>query len=668
MCNQSYQINCYFFIKRISEVIVIIFFTFFSLKLASAQQVTHLKHEQWHSFKKVSFNFNGNQAFYIKPKNPLPGKPWVWCARSLNKNASVDSLLLSKGFEVAHIHTTNFYGSPQSLMIWDRYYRYLTGKLKLAPKVALEGFSLGGLNIYNWAEHNPDKVSCIYAVAPVCNIKTVKGWQYKQGISKDWRRLKQSFNFTEKQAVKHSGTLIDHLNGLAAFKVPILHVIGLRDHLVPPDENTFKLVQHYEALGGPAYVYPLTRERQRDHGHQLTIKYPDRWANFVYRNTYPVHKPLPYRKFFHAREGISNALGKFKNGKQATVAFLGGSITHMHGWRNKVCQFLRERFPKTNFHFMNAGIPSLGSLPDAFRLQHDVLDSANVDLMFVEAAVNDQVNGTDSLTQLRALEGIIRHARRVNPDMNIIMMSFADPHKLHDYSEGKKPVTVQNHEQVAAHYHLPSINIAREVYDKIKAGEFSWRYDFKSIHPAAYGQELYFETIKALLWHCIDQYHNGSAPKKEKSYSLPPPIDPENFNRGKYLSIQHAHLNEGWKLIKNWQPANDTPTRPGFVNRPMLVTKKPGASLRLTFSGNAIGLAVVSGPNAGTIKYHIDQGPAHRINLHTRWSHSLYLPWYVLLGSALSKSKHTLHLELAQSKHKQNSKTACHIVYFLVNR
>lgn len=107
---------------------------------------------------------------------------------------------------------------------------------------------------------------------------------------------------------------------------------------------------------------------------------------------------LPNTGFFQVREGIPNAYLQMTRGA-ATVAFLGGSITYNPGWRDSVGQYLQTKFPQTKFHFIKAGIPSLGSLPDAFRFQQDVLDSGKIDLLFIEAAVNDRVNKTDSVTR-----------------------------------------------------------------------------------------------------------------------------------------------------------------------------------------------------------------------------------------------------------------------------
>src|SRR3569833_3035786 len=151
---------------------------------------------------------------------------------------------------------------------------------------------------------------------------------------------------------------------------------------------------------------------------------------------------LPLSDFYRVRNGLPHFYEKISKQKNITVAFLGCSITYNPGWRPMVCDYLKEQFPGVKFHFIMAGIPSLGSLPHVFRLQHNVLDSGNVDLLFLEAAVNDRVNGTDSLTQIRDLEGIVRHAKKSNPAMDIVLMEFAVPYKNKDYDEGKTPVEV----------------------------------------------------------------------------------------------------------------------------------------------------------------------------------------------------------------------------------
>jgi len=338
-------------------------------------------------------------------------------------------------------------------------------------------------------------------------------------------------------------------------------------------------------------------------------------------------------------------------GATMTVAYLGGSITFNPGWRDKVTAYLRERWPRTTLRFIAAGIPSLGSVPHAFRLQRDLLDSGKVDLLFVETAVNDRVNGTDSLLQVRALEGIIRHARRANPSMDIVMMAFADEDKTRDYGAYHTPAEIANQELIATHYQLPSVNIAREVADRIHSGEIDWKRDFKDVHPAEFGQELYFKSIKSLLEDC------WATPRHTNIAAAA--LDPHNFSEGQYLPVNFAEPDSSWHIDPDWTPTDKADTRPGFVHIPMLVATTPGAALSLSFRGSAIGIAVVSGPDAGIIRYDIDGGPEKTLDLHTQWSSWLHLPWYEMLGSGFGDKPHVLRLHLDRG--------AVRIAHFLLN-
>jgi sialidase-1 len=462
----------------------------------------------WKGFERVYFKVGKHDAYYVKPKTALEGKPWVWRASFPDWHTDMDSILLTKGLYLVFVDVDDEYGSPYAMQIWDKTYDFLVDSLNFAPKAALEGVSRGGLYVYGWAKRNPDKVACIYNEAPVCDSKSWPGGKGKGLGNKDnWAQYLQVFKMTEEEALAFKDNPIDNLEGLASFKVPVLHVISNSDKIVPNDENTYLFVQRYTALGGPATIYPVTEGHQNLEGHHFPISKADEWADFIVKNTYPVKKPLPNGDYFKIRDGLKNTFQSVSGNKKATIAFLGGSITYNNmGWRIKTCAYLKECFPETDFRFIAAGIPSLGSLPHAFRLQRDLLDLGKIDLLFVEAAVNDRANGTDSLTQILALEGIVQHAKRSNPDMDIVFMSFADPDKTQDYNNGTEPVEIKNHELVAEHYHLPSINLAKEVRDKMLHKEFSWEDDFKDLHPSVFGQELYFSTIKSLLKVCFIDY------------------------------------------------------------------------------------------------------------------------------------------------------------------
>ncbi|HEX2629169.1 MAG TPA: SGNH/GDSL hydrolase family protein, partial [Chitinophagaceae bacterium] len=249
-----------------------------------------------------------------------------------------------------------------------------------------------------------------------------------------------------------------------------------------------------------------------------------------------------------------------------------------------------------------------------------------------------------------------------NPDADIILMSFADPDKNNDYAQRLTPVEVNNHEKVAEHYNLPSINLAKEISDRVQHKEFSWEKDFVNLHPSPFGQQLYFETIRALLDTCFKRVSLSL-----KNNHLLSPLDKYNFDKGRYIGVDKAGYDSGWILDKDWVPSDSLRTRKGFVHQPMLISSQPGSSIHFNFKGNAVGIAIVSGGDAGIISYSIDGSPFIKHNLYTNWSSLLHLPWYILLGSGLKNASHTLEIKIDADKDPRSKGNACRIVYFLVN-
>lgn len=617
------------------------------------------KATSWKGFDKVEFTFENREAWFVKPRKAMQGNPWVWRAHFPTWHTEMDSILLSRGFHVAYVNTNDLFGHPTAMQVWDQFYDYLVREKQFPPKVALEGVSRGGLYVYGWAKRNPDKVSCIYAEAPVCDPKSWPGGKGKgKGSEKDWASWLKLFNLTEEQAASFTDIPLNDLAGLAAFKVPIVHVVGLKDEHVPAAENTDLLVKNYLALGGSVSVYPMTRGEQTMEGHHFPIEHPEFFANFIEQHSVPVQKPLPHAPYITLNRGLGNAFEKFRTSKKGVVAFLGGSITHNPGWRDKTSQYLREHFPETDFTFIAAGIPSLGSTPHSMRFGTDVLAKGTPDLLFVEAAVNDRGNGFSEKAQIRALDGILRQMYSVNAKADVVMMAFAEPKKNEDYDAGKEPLEVGVHERVAKHYGAVYINLAKEVYDRIKAGEFTWKYDFKDLHPSPYGQEIYAQTIKEMLK--MESPMTGDI-------RLPAPMDRFTYDKGSYHKLEDAKNLKGFTLDPDWKPKVKFQTRPGFVNVPMLVGESAGSSLDFEFKGRAVGIAIISGPDAGKITYTIDGKKPQTLDTYTPWSNQLHLPWYLMLNDELPAGKHKLHLTISTDKNEKSEGNALRIVYFLVN-
>lgn len=368
--------------------------------------------------------------------------------------------------------------------------------------------------------------------------------------------------------------------------------------------------------------------------------------------------------FFNIRGSLNKSRNQFISSRKGNVAFLGGSITDMNGWRDMLCNYLTARFPNVKLNILNASIPSLGSLAHTFRFQQDIASKMIPDLLFVEAAVNDHYNGYSDAQQLRSMEGIVQQAKNLNPDIDIVFIYFADPDKNSDYDKGITPNVILNHEKVASHYQISSINLAHEVADRIKAGEFSWKEDMIDLHPSLFGQKLYFSSIKLFL---EQQWENDAVCLSMDGNVDNALLDKFAYMYGDYSSLSKARLKKGFTYDPSYTPKDGYAGRPGFIEVPMLVADSPGAELVYKFSGTAIGINIIAGSDAGKIEYNIDGKSYTKIDLFTQWSKHLHLPWYILLGDELSDKKHKLKIRITSERNEQSNGTACRVIHFLTN-
>ena len=159
----------------------------------------------------------------------------------------------------------------------------MTTRYGFSPKPALVGLSRGGLYCYNWATAHPTQVSCLYGDAPVCDFKSWPGAFGKGKRSEgDWKLVLQHYGFkNDDEARAYRGNPVDSLAGLAAAKVPLLHVYGDADEVVPWDENTGVIASRYQALGGSITL--IAKPGVKHHPHGLTDSTPI--VEFIWKQT-----------------------------------------------------------------------------------------------------------------------------------------------------------------------------------------------------------------------------------------------------------------------------------------------------------------------------------------------------------------------------------------------
>ena len=192
---------------------------------------------------------DGHPAFVIMPRHADQKRPtpWVWYAPTLpgipeDANKWMFEKFLDAGMAIAGVDVGESCGSPKGRAGYSVFYNELVEKRGFAKRVCLLAQSRGGLMLYNWACEHPEAVACIAGIYPACNLHSYPGFDKACG----------AYGLTtaqlEAQLPRHNP--IDRLPPLARAGVPIFHIHGDMDRIVPLEDNSGELARRYRELGG----------------------------------------------------------------------------------------------------------------------------------------------------------------------------------------------------------------------------------------------------------------------------------------------------------------------------------------------------------------------------------------------------------------------------------
>jgi hypothetical protein len=151
----------------------------------------------------------------IVPKAAAPGKPWVFRADPIGRDAAVDRALLREGFHIVVAPLIAQAGPVRTQ--WDELYRKLVGH-GFSRTPVMEGAGAAAGEAYASAIANPEKVSCVYGENPALRSLMAKE------------------------------SPLDHLEPLARAGVPLIHSCGSLDPWL--DGQTRVAERRYKDLGG----------------------------------------------------------------------------------------------------------------------------------------------------------------------------------------------------------------------------------------------------------------------------------------------------------------------------------------------------------------------------------------------------------------------------------
>ena len=194
------------------------------------------------------FLLDGNIGFVSKVDRRGEGPaPWVWYAPTLDGLPGTEEQWMFQKFQqagisVAGIDVGESFGSPEGRALYSGFYNTVTEQRGLSGRPCLLARSRGGLMLYNWAAENPECVAGIAGIYPVGNLLSYPG------LEKASEAYGLSESELERDIQMHNP--VDRLAPLAKARVPIYHIHGDCDTLVPLEENSGLLAERYRKLGG----------------------------------------------------------------------------------------------------------------------------------------------------------------------------------------------------------------------------------------------------------------------------------------------------------------------------------------------------------------------------------------------------------------------------------
>jgi dipeptidyl aminopeptidase/acylaminoacyl peptidase len=225
-------------------------------KTTAAAEISQVTHSRQFGGRREDFRLGdkGHAGFVVlPPKAAADGsKPWIWYAPTFVRpqgslpDQEHDWLfrqLIAHGMAIAGVDVGESFGNPAGRAVFTDFHRAVVARYGLDRRACLLPQSRGGLMLYNWAAEHTDGVRCIGGIYTVCDQSS---WP---GLAKSCAAYGMSPSELAKHLAEHNP--IDRLSPLARAKIPILHLHGDADTLVPLDRNSGELARRYQALGGP---------------------------------------------------------------------------------------------------------------------------------------------------------------------------------------------------------------------------------------------------------------------------------------------------------------------------------------------------------------------------------------------------------------------------------
>ncbi len=345
---------------------------------------------------------------------------------------------------------------------------------------------------------------------------------------------------------------------------------------------------------------------------------------------------------FHGNtERIAKVLKKAENGDPITLGYLGGSITQGSlsstpdtCYAAMTTKWWRERYPKTEFAYVNGGIGGTTSQFGAARVESDIL-AYEPDFVVIEFSVNDDNNEFFRETY----EGLVRkvYSSKTAPAVLLVHNMF--------YNTGVN--AQEQHEQIGRYYNLPCVSMKNSVYQAIVDGKIAIRdVTPDDLHPNDAGHAL----LSNLITYFLEKVQKEDVPAvtdtARTQEELPAPMTANAYqNSVRYQVYNSTPVLDGFVADTEEQNHITETFRRGFIG------SKKGDSIRFEIEGTGIAVQYrksVKHP-ACVAKVVLDGNEAEAMvldgNFDETWGDCLYI---TTVAKHIEDKKHTVEITVTE--------------------
>ena len=354
--------------------------------------------------------------------------------------------------------------------------------------------------------------------------------------------------------------------------------------------------------------------------------------------------------FYKIRNGVQNSQHFWKNDRVGNqyCFYLGNSVINATGLKDKnlrysqhIHQGIKKHFPDANPREVRQPYPG-GSWFALYRSSRgqpvfgEKICSGH--LAILDFAADDRSIPIDE-AKLN-IEAMLRQVTLYRSTHSTILVLTLTPEMLEAYKAGKVPEYVKVSEQIADHYGIPTLNLAKYAADAIISGKISFEnFSKDGINPTDAGAKIYAEATDKFMDALLTAF---PIPEKVTRKKLPKPLFPETNDQARIVAYEDPVV----KRSGSWQPGQASPIKPF---RHLLVSEKAGDSLTLKFKGSEIGIIDVVSKESGSYKFSVDGAPFIELATPPCMEKPTMRP--VSLANHLDRTKeHTLVLKNAGGK------------------